>query len=340
MIDPSRVGIALPLTAEVESTTDLVREAIREVEVAEEAGLGLVFVPEHRQGPDVSLVAPLTLSAALCGRTERIMVATGVLIAPVHHPVHLAEQVVMLDHISQGRFALGVGAGYQEVDFAPFGVPLDGRGGRLEHTLQALDLLLTRSPASHQGAYGEFEDVELRPRPLSTPRPPIWIGAWSPAGIERTARHADAWIADPIRTVTEVTEMAERYRDACARFDTSSSVVIMREAWIDEDEATAAARFAPVIEPIYRYYRRRGAYTDGPADGSGVRFEGLAQDRLVYGSPGSCAQQVTDIADRAGADHVVLHVRHPGGPTHEEACDSIRALGAALRAPNGREVTT
>lgn len=340
MIDPSRVGIALPLTAKVERTTDLVREAVREVEVAEEAGLGLVFVPEHRQGPDVSLVAPLTLSAALCARTERILVATGVLIAPVHHPVHLAEQVVMLDHISQGRFALGVGAGYQEVDFAPFGVPLDGRGERLEHILQALDVLLTRSPAHHRGIYGGFEDVDLRPRPLSTPRPPIWIGAWSSRGIERSARRADGWIADPIRTVTEVTEMAERYRAACAHHDSGGAVVVMREAWVDKDEATAAARFAPVIEPIYRYYRRRGAFTEGPADGRGVRFEDLAEDRLVYGSPESCAQQVTEIADRAGADHVVLHVRHPSGPSHEEVCDSIRALGAALRSPTGREVAT
>jgi alkanesulfonate monooxygenase SsuD/methylene tetrahydromethanopterin reductase-like flavin-dependent oxidoreductase (luciferase family) len=96
----------------------------------------------------------------------------------------------------------------------------------------------------------------------------------------------------------------------------------MREAWID-DGPDAAAAFAPVIAPVFRYYRRHGA-TDIPE-----AFGELADDRFVIGSAQACASQVNDIAARTGADIVVLTIRHPGGPSHGAVMDGIAALGEA-----------
>jgi alkanesulfonate monooxygenase SsuD/methylene tetrahydromethanopterin reductase-like flavin-dependent oxidoreductase (luciferase family) len=328
LIAPGRVGIALPLTTRSASSTDFVRELIDEAVAAERAGFGWCLVPEHRQGPDVATGAPLVLAAAILARTSRIRVATGVLLAAVHHPVHLAESVVGLDHMSHGRFVLGVGAGYQPADLEPFGATRREAARRLEEVLTATRMLLERPVATFTGDHVRFDDVAVRPRPLTVPAPPVWVGAWSQLGIDRAARLADGWIADPIRRTDEVAALAERYRQRCAETGRPAAVTVMREAWVDDDDATAARRFAPVIEPIYRYYRRHGAMDEH----EDTAFEALLASRVVCGSAATCAKQVAEIAAATGADNVVLHVRHPTGPVHAEVVERIGALGTALAA--------
>jgi alkanesulfonate monooxygenase SsuD/methylene tetrahydromethanopterin reductase-like flavin-dependent oxidoreductase (luciferase family) len=199
---------------------------------------------------------------------------------------------------------LGVGTGYQADDFAPFGVPRGERGRRMDAALDELERLL-----------GDGDDA-ITPPPSS--RPPVWIGAWSDVGLARAARR-DGWIADPIRSVTEVADMAGRFR---ALGDGSGSVIVMREAWVDGAPG-AAERFAEVIAPVFRYYRRNGA-ADLPEDPGE-----LAADRFVVGSAASCVEQVADIGRRTGADVVVLTLRQPHGPSHDTVMHAIDALGRA-----------
>ena len=154
------------------------------------------------------------------------------------------------------------------------------------------------------------------------PRPPILIGAWSDVGIQRAARLADGWIADPIRTVADVEMMSRRYR--ALEPGGAGTVVLMREAWVDEDR-NPLDRFLPVIEPVFRYYRRWGA-AELPEG-----FVNLAEDRFIVGTAEACAQEAFTMAERADADVVVLALRHPGGPDHEHTVRGIRALGNAWR---------
>jgi alkanesulfonate monooxygenase SsuD/methylene tetrahydromethanopterin reductase-like flavin-dependent oxidoreductase (luciferase family) len=301
-----KLGLALPLAASIGDARTFVSELIEEVRAADEAGFDLCLVPEHHVGPRASIVAPLTLSAALAAVTSRIRIGPGIVILAAHHPVHVAEQLTMIDQISGGRAVLGVGAGYQPSDLEPFDVEPSERGARFEESLRAVTELLTvGSP--------------LSPRPVQEPRPPVWVGAWAKAGVRRAAEIADGWIADPIRTVKEVADMAERYREL--RGDRSGTIVVMREAWIDGAPG-AAERFEPVIAPVFSYYRRNGA-AEIPED-----FAEFARDRFVMGSPEECAEQAVEIAARTGADVVALTVRHPAGPGHAQVLDGIRAIGA------------
>jgi alkanesulfonate monooxygenase SsuD/methylene tetrahydromethanopterin reductase-like flavin-dependent oxidoreductase (luciferase family) len=301
------LGLALPLAARVGEPAAFVSELVAEVRAADAAGFDVCLVPEHHVGPRASIVAPLTLCGALGAVTERIRIGPGILILAAHHPLHVAEQVTMIDQVTNGRAFLGVGAGYQPADLEPFGVAAAERGARFEEALIRVGELLS-------------EGSELTPPPVQTPRPPIWVGAWAKAGIRRAAERADGWIADPIRTVAEVAEMADRYREL--RGDRPSTVVVMREAWVD-DAPGAAERFEPVIGPVFSYYRRNGA-AEIPED-----FAELARDRFVFGTADECADQIRDLADRTGADVVALTIRHPGGPAHEIVVDGIEQLGAA-----------
>jgi alkanesulfonate monooxygenase SsuD/methylene tetrahydromethanopterin reductase-like flavin-dependent oxidoreductase (luciferase family) len=325
----SKVGIALPITANALCTADFLEEVIEEVQVAEESGFGICMIPDHRQVPEVSLGAPLTVAAALIASTRRITLATGVLLAGAHHPLHLAEQIATLDNLARGRFVLGVGAGYLPGDFSPFNISLQGRTSRLEEVLEGLSLLLSGELVQYEGRLVSFRETRLRPVPFSTPRPPIWLGAWSRAGIARAARLADGWIADPIRSTGEIAEMAQAYRAECAHVGRSGTITVMREAWVEVDDQQAEEAFPEVIEPIFRYFRRRGALAEGPADGSGVNFDELS-DRMVFGSPQTCANVVDKVLAETGADRVVLQLRHASKPDHARTVDGIRTLGAAL----------
>jgi alkanesulfonate monooxygenase SsuD/methylene tetrahydromethanopterin reductase-like flavin-dependent oxidoreductase (luciferase family) len=328
------LGIALPLTSDASSVGALLEELTEEVVAAEDAGFDLVFVPEHHQGPRVSFSSPLTVAAHLLARTTSITVATGVLVLPSHHPLHVAEVATMLDHVSDGRFVLGVGAGYQSADLAPFGVELSERGAMMEEWLEVLRRLFTEPEVAHNGKRLHLDGVRLRPPPLTAGGPPVWLGSWSDAGVRRAARWADGWIADPIRTLTDVAAMADSYRDAAAeRGVVPGPVAVMREAWVDDDDELAHRTFAGLVEPVFGYYRKRGAFTEEISD-----YAELADDRFVVGSETSVAAAIMDVARRTSAGAVVLHLRHPGGPSHEETLHRIARVGAALR--DRREVLT
>lgn len=305
----THLGIALPLSTRGDNAAAFAAELVREVQAADRAGLDLVLIPEHHEATPASIVAPLTLAAALAVTTERIRIGTGVLLLPVHAPHHVAEQVTMLDQLSGGRIVLGVGTGYQKEDFEPFGIDPATRGARFREGLKDLGALLS-TPG------------RLNPRPVQRPRPPIWVGSWSDIGIRRAARLADGWMADPVRTHTEVGEMADRYR---AELDgRPGTVVVIREAWVDDDPG-AMERFERAITPVFRYYRKRGA-AEIPET-----FAEFSQDRFIAGSAAECIQQVDELAERVGADAVVLQMRHPSGPGHAAVVAGIERLGALRR---------
>jgi alkanesulfonate monooxygenase SsuD/methylene tetrahydromethanopterin reductase-like flavin-dependent oxidoreductase (luciferase family) len=300
------LGLVLPLADRAGSAREFVRDLVEEVAAADAAGFDVCLVPEHHKARATSIVAPLTLCAALAQATFRIKIGTGILVLPAHHPRHVAEQVTMIDQISNGRAVLGVGAGYQADDLEPFGVSLAERGRVFEEALGEVGRLLGPDGVS--------------PAPVQRPRPPIWIGSWAPVGIRRAAQLADGWIADPIRTVAEIGLMADTYRRTCT--GDPGTVVVMREAWVDEQPG-AEERFARVITPIFDYYRRKQAAQIPET------FEAFAEDRFVVGTAEGCADQVAAIGSRTGADIVALTLRHPAGPGHAAVMSGIEALGSA-----------
>ena len=127
-------------------------------------------------------MSPLLVGAAILQATTTLRFGSAVLAAPLHHPLHLAEQARMLATISKGRFVLGLGIGHLEPDFEAFGVDHGRRSDILDDMLEAMG------------------DVPA----------PLWIGAHSARGIDRAGRWADAWIADPQRTVEQIAPLADQ----------------------------------------------------------------------------------------------------------------------------------
>src|SRR5438093_13513999 len=102
-------------------------EVIAEAQLAEACGFDSCFFGEHHQDRDGFLPSPLIVATAVAARTKTLRVGTSVILLPLHHPVHLAEDVITLDLVSKERLVLGGGIGYQPADFRAFPVPMSGR---------------------------------------------------------------------------------------------------------------------------------------------------------------------------------------------------------------------
>lgn len=157
-------------------------------EEAERLGYDTAWVTEHHFTTDGYLSAALAVLAAAAARTSRIRLGTNVLLAPLHHPMRLAEDAAAVDVLSHGRLILGLGIGYRDEEFDVLGVSKRDRVP-----------LMAEIVATCRGAWtGEkfaFRGRDVICRPVPPGPPPLWLGAWVDAGVRRAGRLGDGFIA-------------------------------------------------------------------------------------------------------------------------------------------------
>jgi len=220
-------------------------EVIAEAQLAEASGFDSCFFGEHHQDKDGFLPSPLIVATAVAARTTRLRVGTSVILLPLHHPVHVAEDVITLDLVSKGRVILGVGIGYQPADFRAFSVPMEDRAGRFEESIEILRLCWAGDKFSFRGKHYTLEDIQIRPRPYQKSGPPLWIGASIDAAARRAGRIADGFVGTPSTSLANATHLADVYKEAAREAHRPAEVVQMRDAWVARSRAEADAEELP-----------------------------------------------------------------------------------------------
>lgn len=150
-------------------------------------------VPPSPMEPTTPLLDPLLSLAFLASATERILLATGILIVPQRNPVLLAKELATLDVLSGGRLLVGIGTGYLEPEFRAVGVPFEERGARTDEYLRAMRTLWSSPAPAFGGRFVSFGGVDAYPRPLDPAGPPIYVGGHSRAALRRAARYGQGW---------------------------------------------------------------------------------------------------------------------------------------------------
>lgn len=165
------------------------------------ASSGRMPLPDDCPIPD-----PLDLLAFLAGCTERIGLATGVLVLPLHHPVVLAKRVATVDRVSHGRLRLSVGVGWMREELEACGIAFETRGRRTDEAIDAMRALWSENSAdgaSFKGEFFAFEGAQSHPKPWNTQGVPIHIGGHSEAAARRAGRRGDGLqplVFDPTET--------------------------------------------------------------------------------------------------------------------------------------------
>jgi len=326
-------GVVLPIQGIHQSLDDFLGELITESVVAEEAGFDAVFLPEFHQARHGAVISPMVVGAAILQATSTLRFGTAVLAAPLHHPVRIAEDALMLDWLSSGRFILGLGAGHLLADFLAYGIDHGTRTDRFEEILLILEHCFSGESFNYDGDFFQIE-AEITPQPYSEPRPPIWIGSHGSAGIDRAARFGDLWLADPQRHVDVVAELAGSYRNQCEVHGTAPAVGMFREAWIGNECESATAEWSDAVVGVHRLYYNVGAYRPQfepwaarPLSRSELNFDLLSPGRFLVGDGDSLRHTVSQWRQMTGVEYLALRFRHPKGPSHRATCEALRRFG-------------
>lgn len=150
---------------------------------ADRAGFHEVFLSEHHVTDDGYLPSPIVMAAAIATRTERVRLRLSVVLATLQHPIHLAEDLAVLDLLSQGRLDVALGAGYRKIEFQTFGVNWRKRPSMMVEVVETLR-------AAWTGEWFDFRGVRTRvlPRPVQPGGPPLSLAGTSDGAARRAAR--------------------------------------------------------------------------------------------------------------------------------------------------------
>lgn len=307
-----------------------IEQAIAEAQQAEASGFDACFFGEHHQDKDGFLPSPLIVATAVAARTQRLRVGTSVILLPLYHPVHVAEDVITLDLVSKGRITLGVGIGYQPADFQAFGIPMEQRVALFEEGVEILHRCWSGERFSFHGAHFHLENVQIRPRPYQKPAPPLWIGASTLVAARRAGRMADGFVATPSTDLNNTIRLVNAYREAARQAGRQPQVILMRDAWVAKTRQEAETVYGPEVMTAYQYYWQNRLAEFRNIDASTeFTLANLAPNRLILGEPDTCVREFHRWHEATGADYFLLRLRHAhsGGPPHEKILETIQLFG-------------
>jgi probable F420-dependent oxidoreductase len=283
---------------------------------AERLGFDAVWLPDSPF--QYGLPDPLLVIAALAARTQRVTLATGVLLAGLRQPALLAQQLASLDALAGGRLRCGFGLGFKSPEsrhqFETVGVRFAGRVGLLEESVELMRELWSAPgrPVSFQGSHVAVRDLVLSPAPVRAGGPPIWLAGAGVSAARRVGRLADGWLP----YLPDAADYAEAWRQVqAAAADAGRGAPPVPGLYltvaIDESEAVARDRLRRTVEGWY-----------------GRSFTMVSSLQAMYaGTPEGLGAHLEPYVS-AGLSHVVIRVADEPARGLAAAADAIRLLAA------------
>ena len=298
-------------------------ELLDQIAWADSAGFESVWLSEHHVTDDGYMPSLFVMLAAIAGRTRNLRLGTAVCLAPLHHPIRLAEDVAVVDILSSGRVELGLAPGYRPFEFEVLGVPRSERGIRTDETVEILRLAWTGESFSYPGRVFDLRDVVVQPVPQNGPELPIHIGGSSTAAALRAGRYGCNFMPD----IGTGMDLHRQYRAALADngFDAGAGTITMNGCvFVCEDPDRGRLQ---VHRALTYMYERYDAWEREGDDAAVSAFEPIDIGRLdelcIVGTPDEVIDRVAAIRDEFSPDRFIFWGRLPGMPI-EDASRSLQ----------------
>jgi alkanesulfonate monooxygenase SsuD/methylene tetrahydromethanopterin reductase-like flavin-dependent oxidoreductase (luciferase family) len=310
---------------------------LRQVEAAQRNGFTYITIGQHFLYGDLRWLQPIPTLARLAAEVDRnTRLVTTIIVAPLYHPVILAEELATLDIVTEGRLIVGAGLGYRTEEYRLLGVPFEERGKRFEEGLELMIKLWTQDTVDHHGRFWTVENATTHLRPRQQPHMPLWLGAHKEPGVRRAARIADTWTVPPEFTPARIAELIEAFREERQRAGRPmpSGFPLRREVMLGSSREDAMERFARRARGRYLTYAERELGSHDPQV-IRERFTDAVKGHVVAGTPEQVIADLAELSRAVPVDPIVVRPHWPG-MTVEEVTGYLDELGRevvpALRA--------
>jgi alkanesulfonate monooxygenase SsuD/methylene tetrahydromethanopterin reductase-like flavin-dependent oxidoreductase (luciferase family) len=327
--DPQQDGIAID-------------ETLREARLSDELGVEVLWLAEHHFDGNCVYVDPVTFAATLAAATRHCKIGFAVVQTSLHHPVRLAEQLALIDHISKGRLIVGLGRGtaYNIYDYQGYGLDHHEAQARFEEAEEVMIKAWTQESVEHHGKFWNLKIPILRPRPFTKPHPFLIRGASGEASMVELARHGRPFLMN-VQSNETTRHRMDLYRRTMRESGYGEEAIQgnVEQCWIwrnvcvadtdAEAERIGFASFQSMQEHRSslreRIYREQGVRieTHGPTV---PPARTNAQHALICGSPTKVAEAFAEI-DKIGVGGVITQFRL--GPMPHEA--AVRSMTLFMR---------
>jgi alkanesulfonate monooxygenase SsuD/methylene tetrahydromethanopterin reductase-like flavin-dependent oxidoreductase (luciferase family) len=314
--------IPLPKTRSIDEPTAY-RETLAAIELGDRLGFDCAWLVEHHLMPEYSHCSkPELVLAAATQRTTRIRLGLAIVPLPLHHPVHVAERAATLDLISNGRLELGIGRGFAPAEYATFGVPIEESRLRMQEALAIVRACLSHGPLPDELRYWPISAIDVLPRPLQRPHPPLWTAAVSPDSFSFAAHEGIGVLVGPFKPWPMVRYDIRRYRKLlgarAGRVGLTVGIVCLEDgararriareafAWFYRRLFEVTAPVLDTLYPSYEHIHSLGRFRRLMKLGVDLGFLetfGLA----VAGTPEECTRRLAKF-QRAGVDRILCAI--------------------------------
>jgi len=321
------------------------REAFAEcfalVDEAEACGVDSVWLAEYHFAPISVLSSPITIASAIAARTQRIRIGLAVVLLPIANPIHIAEDIATLDHISQGRVEFGVGRGTFPDTHDGFNSPFAESRERFDEYLEIIVKAWTTERFSFTGKYYQCENLYVRPKPLQKPHPPIRIGITSEVTFPLIGRLGYPIIINPSRVfaLSELGPYIQQYRQAWYEAGHAGTpqvglrvplyVAETAERASAEPKASTLASMQGLVDRVAGSASRVGTTGDWSAQAERVRgmsYEDWLRDKVAYGTPEAVIDRLQQLIDELGLTQLLYEVNFGRQIPYELQLKNLRLI--------------
>ncbi|MCE2559463.1 MAG: LLM class flavin-dependent oxidoreductase [Acidobacteria bacterium] len=305
------------MTPWVDYLGDEAAQVADQAEFADRLGFHSLFLPESHFTGAASCPSPLVVLAAAAARTKRLRLGTTSYLLPVRNAFQAAEEVAVLDRISNGRVILGLGRGFRPALFAAFGVDPRTKRQRFSESLD----LMKRAWAGEAIEVGEGEArtrIRLSPLPVQQPHPELWVAAFGPLALKQAGRLGLPYLSSPLETIQRLEANHKVHRDALPAGAPRPIVPLMRTVFVSDDRQLCNRVRSGLIAQAVRMAR------------SGSRL--VSEDQLLdienwalVGDPAQVRDGIDRYAELVGMSHLIARCGVPEAAP-QEVEESLRLL--------------
>jgi alkanesulfonate monooxygenase SsuD/methylene tetrahydromethanopterin reductase-like flavin-dependent oxidoreductase (luciferase family) len=305
-MDDLKFGVFDHLDRGGRSVAELYEQRLAIIEQYDRSGFHAYHLAEHHSTPLGIAPSPNVFLAAVAQRTRTLRFGPLVYLLPLYHPLRLAEEISMLDQMSNGRLEVGVGRGRSPIELALYNQNVAQAQAVYDEVFEVLKLAFTQERISFAGKHFNFQDVPVELRPMQQPHPPFWYGVGTPESatmIGEGGLHA-VTLAKPVGAA----EIAKRFYEGSARAGhTGKRMGICRFIVVgetDREAQTLAHRVYPVWHAsFFELFRRFG---QNPVQTWSGDFDVMAADGLaIAGSPQTVVDALAKQLQTVKANYVV-----------------------------------